>query len=106
MSNDEKGQRALEEKLERMKRIQLKKDMDLLEFEDKGGFVRVLNDIFNPQNSNSLELDSVFQLKKLCKDFYGRKNNMSTDLISTLDALRNERPSVMVNKKRHFGIEN
>ena len=49
----------------------------MLEFQDRGGFVRVLNDIFNPQEVNSLELDSVFQLKRLCKDFYQRKNEIS-----------------------------
>ena len=30
---------------------------------------------------------------------------MSSVLVSTLDALNNERPQVMVNKKRNFSIE-
>ena len=53
----------------------------------------------------SLELDSVFQLKKLCKEFYSRKNAISGNLISTLDALSNERPAVLSTKRRHFKID-
>lgn len=48
----------------------LKRDQDLLEFEERGGFTQVLNDIFKPLDRASMELDSVFQLKTLCKDFY------------------------------------
>lgn len=37
----------------------LKRDQDLQEFEEKGGFARILKDIFNPQD-DSIELDSVY----------------------------------------------
>lgn len=60
----------LQEKQERLKRIQLKKDQARQEFQDRGGFTRVLNDIFNPTDMKSLELDSVYQIKKFCRDFY------------------------------------
>ena len=43
------------------------------EFEDKGGFAAVLREIFNPSDRNALELDSVFQLKTLCKTYYKKK---------------------------------
>jgi hypothetical protein len=52
-----------------------------------------------------MELDSVFQLKKLCKELYTRKSNISDELIQTLDALNNERPAVMQTKKRYFNIK-
>jgi hypothetical protein len=40
--------------------MQLKLDLELIEFEERGGFAKVLNDIFNPSDVNSMELDSVF----------------------------------------------
>lgn len=52
----------------------------------------MLNDIFNPRDIHSLELDSVFQLKKLTREFYKRKSDISYNLISSLDAMANERP--------------
>jgi hypothetical protein len=52
-----------------------------------------------------MELDSVFQLKKLCKELYTRKLKISDELIQTLDALNNERPAVMQTKKRYFNIK-
>ena len=52
-----------------------------------------------------MELDSVFQLKKLCKELYTRKSKISDELIQTLDALNNERPAVMQTKKRFFNIK-
>lgn len=41
----------------------VKMDQELIEFEERGGFARVLKDIFNPSDNSSIELDSVFQLK-------------------------------------------
>lgn len=38
-------------------------DQELIEFEERGGFARVLRDIFNPTDQSSIELDSVYQLK-------------------------------------------
>ena len=48
---------------EKKKRLQLKLDLELIEFEEMGGFARVLREIFNPTDLNSMELDSVYQLK-------------------------------------------
>ena len=49
-----------QEKLELIKRAQLRRDQAMQEFQDRGGFSRVLNDIFNPNEIKALELDSVF----------------------------------------------
>ena len=49
-----------DEQEEKRKRLQLKLDQELIEFEERGGFAKVLRDIFNPQDINSMELDSVF----------------------------------------------
>lgn len=62
-----------DDKEEKKKRQQLRLDQELFEFEERGGFAQVLKDIFNPQDPSSMELDSVFQLKKLCKAFYEKK---------------------------------
>ena len=62
----------------------------------------MLQDIFNPCDMAAMELDSVFQLKHICKDFYRKKQLMSAALIETLDALSNERPTVLQMKRRHF----
>jgi hypothetical protein len=53
----------------------------LNDFEDRGGFKRVLKDIFNPTDQSSMELDSVYQLKQLCKAFYEKKENLSKSLV-------------------------
>ena len=90
---------------ERKKRLQLKFDQEIYEFEERGGFAQVLKDIFNPNDKHSAELDSVYQLKMLCQTFYDKKDKMSTDLIETLDAMANERPKVVQLKKKHFAIE-
>ena len=66
----------------------------------------MLNDIFNPTNLKSMELDSVFQIKKFCREFYERKIKMSQDLVNTLDALNNERPATLKLKRRHFELDN
>ena len=62
----------------------------------------MLKDIFNPSDMAAMELDSVYQLKNICKDFYRKKQLMSQALIETLDALSNERPTVLQMKRRHF----
>ena len=43
--------------------MQLKKEQDLQDFKIRGGFIYVLNKIFNPKDAASVQLDSVFQLK-------------------------------------------
>lgn len=52
-----------------------------------------------------MQLDSVYQLKALCKGFYEKKEKLSADLVQTLDALNNERPKVLGIKKRCLNIE-
>jgi hypothetical protein len=37
-----------DEQEEKRKRLQLKLDQELIEFEERGGFAKVLKDIFNP----------------------------------------------------------
>ena len=77
----------------------------MMEFEERGGFSQVLKDIFNPSDLAAMELDSVFQLKNLCKDFYRKKQLLSGNLIQTLDALSNERPGVLQSKRRNFNAD-
>lgn len=72
------------------------------EFLDQGGFPKVLTDIFNPTDQTSMELDSVYQLKGLCKAFYEKKLKLSKNLVQCLDALANERPWAVKMKKKHF----
>ena len=43
--------------------------------------MQVLKDIFNPTDQSSMELDSVYQLKQLCKAFYQKKENLSNQLV-------------------------
>ena len=80
---------------------QLKREQELAEFEEKGGFARILRNFFNPTDE-SIELDSVYQLKQLCKSYYETKSKISKDLIETLDALINERPHAITMKKKGF----
>lgn len=65
----------------------------------------MLKNIFNPTDAKSLELDSVFQIKKFVREFYTRKSKMSNDLLQTLDALQNERPGIIKSKRKHFDLE-
>ena len=88
-----------------MKKLALRLEAQLTEFEDRGGFKRVLKDIFNPTDQSSMELDSVFQLKQLCKAFYEKKDNLSKSLVQCLDALANERPWTIKMKKKHFDTQ-
>ena len=57
------GETIDHDKDERMKKLALKLEQQLNDFEDRGGFKRVLKDIFNPTDQSSMELDSVYQLK-------------------------------------------
>ena len=50
-------------------------------------------------------LDSVYQLKNMCKNFYTRKQLVNEDLIQTLDALANERPTTLQMKRRHLTVD-
>ena len=102
---EENRQKEEEMREERRKKAQLKRDQDLIEFEERGGFVRVLRDIFNPIDQAAMQLDSVYQLKNMCKNFYTRKQMVNQDLIQTLDALANERPTTLKMKRRHLTVD-
>ena len=93
------------EKNEKKKMAMFKMSQEMQEFLDNGGFPKVLNDIFNPTDQASMELDSVFQLKQLCKAFYEKKHNLSKQLVQCLDALANERPWAVAMKKKHFDTQ-
>ena len=41
-------------------------------------------------------------MKQLCKAFYEKKDNLSQELVQSLDALANERPWTIKMKKKHF----
>ena len=56
------------------------------------GFIRLLQEILSPTDKDSLELDSVFQLKALVKSFYEKKDTLSNELVETLYAMMSERP--------------
>lgn len=66
------------------------------------GFIRLLQEILNPTEKDSLELDSVFQLKALVKSFYEKKGSLSNELVETLYAMMSERPQIMDSKKKYF----
>jgi hypothetical protein len=91
-----------ETKAETKKLAMFKMSQEMQEFLDNGGFPKVLKDIFNPTDPTSMELDSVFQLKQLCKTFYEKKMALSKNLVQSLDALANERPWVMKIKNKNF----
>lgn len=65
----------------------------------------MLKDIFNPVDHASMQIDPVYQLKKLTKVFYERKLNLNEGLVQTLDALSNERPISLRMKRRHLNID-
>ena len=52
-----------------------------------------------------MQLDSVYQLKNLCKNFYKRKQFVNESLIQILDAMTNERPVSLQMKRRHLNID-
>lgn len=66
------------------------------------GFVRLLQEILNPAEKESLELDSVFQLKQLVKSYYEKRGSISENLTDTLYAMMCERPQILDAKKKYF----
>ncbi len=94
--------KAKQREEERKKKEEFDREQALFEFDQRGGFAQVLKDIFNPSDMAAMELDSVYQLKNICKDFYRKKQLLSSSLIETLDAQSNERPTVLQMKRRHF----
>ena len=62
--NDHQSENKIESE-EQAKRIaQLKRDQQLADFEEKGGLTRILTNLFSSKDE-SIELDSVYQLKQL-----------------------------------------
>lgn len=57
--------RELEELEESKKKEKMRLDQELIEFNRRGGFARVLHDLFYNPDPNSLEFDSVYKLKQL-----------------------------------------
>jgi len=55
------------------KKRELAKQKEIEDFNENGGFPKLLKQIFQPSDSASIQLDSVYQLKNLCRDFYIRK---------------------------------
>lgn len=70
-----------QDKEDKKMRQQIRLEQELFDFEDQGGFPKVLREIFNPTDQSSMELDSVYQLKQLCKAFYEKKENLSNSLV-------------------------
>ena len=73
LTDEQKEEKEKQEKEEKRKREELERENALQKFEEQGGFSQVLKDIFNPSDMAAMELDSVFQLKNICKDFYRKK---------------------------------
>ena len=49
-----------------------------------------------------MSLDSVFQLKNLCKDYYYKKKEMRAQLVSQLDVMVKDRPKNIQMKRKFF----
>jgi actin-related protein len=62
---DELTTRELEELEEIKKKEKMRLDQELIEFNKRGGFERVLQDLFYNPDPISLEFDSVYKLKQL-----------------------------------------
>ncbi len=70
---------------------------------EKGGYYAgILREIFNPTEKTHMSLDSVFQLKNLCKDFYFKKKEMRAQLVSQLDVMAKDRPKNIQMKRKFF----
>lgn len=62
---EEMNKNELEELEEIKKKEKMKLDQELIEFNRKGGFAKVLHDLFYNPDIGSLEFDSVYKLKQL-----------------------------------------
>ena len=62
---EEMTSKEMEELEEIKKKEKMKLDQELIEFNKRGGFARVLHDLFYNPDPNSLEFDSVYKLKQL-----------------------------------------
>ena len=48
LENESRMEKLNDDYEEKKKRMQLKRDLELIEFEERGGFAQILRDIFNP----------------------------------------------------------
>lgn len=80
-------------------------DLELIEFNKRGGFARILHDLFYNPDPNSLEFDSVYKLKQLCMQYYERKGQLGKELVETLDTLISDRPFSLKSKSKNFVID-
>ena len=70
---------------------------------EKGGYYAgILRELFNPTDKTHMSLDSVFQLKNLCKDYYYKKKEMRAQLVSQLDVMAKDRPKNIQMKRKFF----
>lgn len=60
---EEMNQKELEELEEIKKKEKMKLEYELMEFKKRGGFAKVLHDLFYNPDVSSLEFDSVYNLK-------------------------------------------
>lgn len=95
---EEMDEHELEELEEIKKKEKMKLDQELIEFKKKGGFAKVLHDLFYNPDPNSLEFDSVYKLKQLCIQYYQKKGKLGKQLLETLDVLMSDRPFTMKSK--------
>lgn len=55
--------------------------------------VSVLEEMMNPKREREqVEMDSIYQLKILIKNFYEKKGDLGKKLLQKLDALMSDRP--------------
>lgn len=80
-------------------------EQELIDFKNRGGFTKVLNDLFNNPDIGSLEFDSVYKLKQLCMQFYDKKGRLGKELVESLDALLSDRPFSLASKRKNFVID-
>jgi len=90
---------------EKIKKIEEAKKQEVLEFKRRGGFARVLHDLFYNPDIGSLEFDSVYKLKQLCVQYYEKKWKLAKELVETLDTLLSDRPFTLKAKRKNFVIE-
>jgi hypothetical protein len=83
----------------------MKLDQELIEFNRKGGFAKVLHDLFYNPDIGSLEFDSVYKLKQLCMQYYEKKGKLGKELVETLDTLISDRPFSLKAKSKNFIID-
>lgn len=90
---------------ERQKKIEQMRKQEIIEFRKRGGFARVLHDLFYNPDVGALEFDSVYKLKQLCMQYYEKKGKLGKELVETLDVLLSDRPFTLRAKRKNFVID-